>query len=263
MRWLKSRFSFLWEASAYYKLLLTLAATACIILGTVDQLKFIGKRAISPWVALPQNAGDAPVIFGFSSWILGILLALLFFSIWMLEVAWRYRQDMIPNINLSFDKNGMGIVLALHQIRQTGPTPETIQEAEWRASYVRIRVDALSKSTVKGCTAYITALEKRPKGTTAFTPVPIPQSISLRDQQFDIIPAVPHLIDFLRSGEWDNKVFPTCAWPLILRDVFNDEGTYRFTFIVNGDGLSKTMQMDVTWQGRWDSITGDEVHQPR
>jgi hypothetical protein len=37
------------------------------------------------------------------------------------------------------------------------------------------------------------------------------------------------------------------------------EATYRFTFIVNGDGVSKTKRVDVIWKGKWDSIEAVQV----
>ena len=179
--------------------------------------------------------------------------------LWMLEVAWHYKNITIPNFNLSFDKNGMGIVLAEHPNLKSGPTLGTTQETNEKAAYVRIRVDALSKTTIKGCFAFITALEKQPKGTTAFTHIALPQPIPLKGQQFDIIPEVPCMLDFLMSGEWDNRLVSPTYWPFILRDVFKDEATYRFTFIVNGDGVSKTKRVDVIWKGKWDSIEAVQV----
>jgi len=225
MDWFKDRYPTVIEA---------LTAPRVLWLGAIFSIA-TGAAHLAPQISWAGH----PMLLDTPSWAWGTIAALIAALYFLFEYAHRKRTELVPRIRLSFDQHGMGIVLSAHQPSVPAPGLK-----EPKSSWVRIRADAQSKRTVRGCSAFVTALEKRPSGTTAFTPVPLPQSI---------------FIDFLMSGDWDNKLVATCHWPFILRDVFNDIATYRFTFVINGDGVSQTMKVDVGWNGKWDSITAAEL----
>jgi len=251
MDWFWSRASTIAEA-------LTLRRVIAIpIAVTVITVVVRGSAALSEYF----TTRNGHMLLGIPSWVYGIFAGLLLLLYFVGEYATRLRLQIAPCLNVSFDQNGMGMVLAVH--RSTSPTPTSGTERESRSSYVRIRIDALSKTTVHGCSAFIIALEKRLKTAAAFTPISLPEPVSLREQQFDVVPQVPSMVDFLMSGEWDNKLVPVSYWPFILRDAFNDQAIYRFTFVVNGNGASERKQIDVNWEGKWDSITATEVPSPK
>jgi hypothetical protein len=129
------------------------------------------------------------------------------------------------------------------------------------ARYVRIQIDTVTKITVKDCVVGISALEKRIEGSAAFVPVVIPQLIFLREEPFQVYPNMPRMVDFLLANKSENKLSlaNNIPWPFILSKVFEDKGTYRFTFIVNGEGVSVSKTVDIIWNGYWDAITGREV----
>jgi ribosome-associated translation inhibitor RaiA len=49
------------------------------------------------------------------------------------------------------------------------------------------------------------------------------------------------------------------VWPLSLKDAFKEDATYRFTFAVNHENVTKKIQVDVNWRGQWDTIQANEV----
>jgi hypothetical protein len=67
-------------------------------------------------------------------------------------------------------------------------------------------------------------------------------------------------IAFLKAGQFDNKLgFTVDGLPLRLRDTFDEQGTYRFTINVNGEGITETIRVEVDWTGKWDGITARQV----
>jgi hypothetical protein len=58
----------------------------------------------------------------------------------------------------------------------------------------------------------------------------------------------------VKCGQFDNKLGFTVPTPFTLERALDDNATYRFTIEVNGDGISETIQVEVDWTGKWDSI---------
>jgi hypothetical protein len=78
-------------------------------------------------------------------------------------------------------------------------------------------------------------------------------------QDFSISHKVPHMISVLRSGE-DNQLHPALSWPLALHDVFKEPATYRVTVVVDAGGISQAIDVDVVWNGKWDTIDAKPVN---
>jgi hypothetical protein len=188
--------------------------------------------------------------------LLVIMGALFWFT---LEYAVRKNRLLRPKIRLSFEPDGLGIVLARERVTFRGAASGTVNVVEFRATYVRLRADALSKTTVKGCSAFLVGLEKKIEGSKNFVTIKLPQSIPVGPPQFDVFPGVPATIDFLRVNESDKKPMPPREWPLVLDDAFQEHGTYRFTFIVNGGDVPEKYRVDIKWDGKWNGLTGRQV----
>jgi hypothetical protein len=193
--------------------------------------------------------------------LLAFLILLLYFVV---EHATRLRLRLVPKLRLSFGPVEEAIVQTpvrtpTGQLVYTGPTTLTFGTSEHMASYVRIRVEAISETTVRGCTAFLIGLEKRTPPSSQFIPIRLPQDVALGAQPFDVFPHVRCIVDFLFCSANDNKLTVTGAWPLGLRDAFDDIATYRFTIAVNADGPTETTRADIDWAGKWDTITGSPV----
>lgn len=129
------------------------------------------------------------------------------------------------------------------------------------STYVRIRVEAISKNTVKNCKAFLTGLEKESADGKSLSTIALPHGIALKNgQMFDVYPNVICHVDFLIcTSDYNRLNVPDADWPLELQLVFNDTGTYHFTLTVNGDGLSESITVAVAWPGTWDKITARQI----
>ena len=194
----------------------------------------------------PVIAEREPMFLSMPAWMWGFVAFLLLLLYFVIEHATRLRLRLLPKLKLSFNPNEEGIA----------QTPTNIERM---ASYVRIRVEALSATTVKGCTASLVGLDKRVPPSSEFVPIPLDHGMALRDQPFDVFPNVRSTVDFLVCIDNINKLTPTGYWPFSLRGAFDDVATYRFTIAVNGDGLTTKTQVDIDWRGAWDTITGRPV----
>src|SRR5713101_661016 len=110
MAGLKERCLLLWEAASHRKLLLTIGFVVCFVLGTIDQLKEFGRKAISDWVALSAPPpGGSVMILGSPSWLWGVALFFFFLFLWMLETALKFKRALVPNIDVLFNPDVEGI----------------------------------------------------------------------------------------------------------------------------------------------------------
>ncbi len=90
---------------------------------------------------------------------------------------------------------------------------------------------------VKSVRALLVNLEYRAKPDETFLVINLPQHIPLNNNPVDMLPGSARQFDFIKASA-PNHLLPTAYWPNALRDAFNRTGTYRFTFLVNGDGLN-------------------------
>jgi hypothetical protein len=197
--------------------------------------------------------------------VIGAGIVLVFW--WLLSYAMKLRVATTPRFSVSFNQEKSGVVLAIEKImppeRMFAP-PEELKRMkpthEYRAHYLRIFVAATSKATVKNCRAFIVSLEKQLMPDTAFLIINLPQAIPLTENSFDVLPNIPCHVDFMKASEQDNRFCRTGYWPYVLERVFDEEGTYRFTFAVNGDGVTADhLQVEVVWRGKWDLITAHQL----
>jgi hypothetical protein len=65
---------------------------------------------------------------------------------------------------------------------------------------------------------------------------------------------VPATVDFLKCGQFDNKLVFTVPTPFRLEGVLDDKATYGFTLEVIGNGVSATKRVEVDWNGHWNGI---------
>jgi hypothetical protein len=175
------------------------------------------------------------------------------------ERVMELENKIGPKLALSFHPEAEGLVQTPVVIRRQDPGAVTPIMQTTKSSYVRIRVEALSETTVTGCTAFLVGLEKSSAGD-AFVAIQLPHAILLRDS-FDVPPKVWRTVDFLTATEGQNKLAGASeGWPLSLLDAFNEVGTtYRCRLAVNGNGITSEIKVDVIWRGQWDQITAFEV----
>ena len=161
-----------------------------------------------------------------------------------------------PQFSLSFHPEAEGLERAIVEYPPTRQGP-----LKFDATFVRIRVGALSKTTVAGGLAFLTRLQKESADGKSLSDIRLPQHVSLRgDRLFDVYPGVLCPIDFLMCSSENNKLLvPESNWPRILNNVFNETGTYHFTITVNFQ-VSDSITIAVGWGGRWDKITARQAH---
>jgi hypothetical protein len=165
------------------------------------------------------------------------------------------EEQLRPKLAVSFHPEAEGLVQTPVMVPQQAPGSHT-----GRASYIRIRVEASSETTVTACSAFWVGLEKKSVSDAAFVQISLPHSIKLIEP-FDAPPGVRRTVDFLIALEGQNKLTPNGdGWPLSLSDAFDDiETTYRCVLAVNGNGITSRIKVDVFWRGQWDQITASEA----
>lgn len=176
--------------------------------------------------------------------------------IWVVEhcKVLALEERLRPKFRVSFDQQRGGMVLAKHG-HSAGPD----------AYYFRICVEATDEAATIECRAYITALEKRTGAEHAFVHVQLPQAICLTNEPRKVGYGVSEQIDFIIANSSDNALHPapTISWPLVLAEVFSEQSVYRFTFKVNGDGITaQAICVEVVWKGQWDRVGATQVGAP-
>jgi hypothetical protein len=177
----------------------------------------------------------------------------------MIEYATRLRLSLIPKLALSFNPLKEGIVQTPIEVPVQGSISGQVLIKEYRASYVRIRIDALSKTTVKGCAAYLTKIEKRRHPGEAFVEVPLSADLLLTPTPIDVPPKVRGTVDFLTCNDLHNKLVLSTPAPFTMRDIFDEPGTYRITIVVIAGDIDKTIQVEIDWSSKWDMIVGRQI----
>ena len=194
---------------------------------------------------------------GAPGWALAAIAVLLLAIFYLWEFAHRQRMALMPKFDISFEQDRLGIVQGMIEWRQAG---QIVKQHE--QSFVRVRVDASGRSLK--CAAYITRLEKSTDNGNTFKEVEIPQALPLLGHPFDVFPKIPSIIDFVVSNaaaeDGKDRLYPANYWPFKLRDALNDRGVYRFEIAITDivEGVSKTIIVDVFWNGKWDTVTAKQ-----
>jgi hypothetical protein len=155
MDWIKTRFTTALEA-------LTLRRVFAI--GGI----FAAAAAVAAFVPKISWSGQ-PMLLNTPAWAWAVMAALLMTLYFVFEYAHRKRMELVPRFSVSFDQDQNGIV----------QTPTTImkiengqlQQTESNGTYVRVRVETVSNSSIRDCVAFLTRLEKRNPQTTRFDPI--------------------------------------------------------------------------------------------
>jgi hypothetical protein len=173
----------------------------------------------------------------------------------MMETAYRLAQWIKPTIDVSFNPEVEGIVKTRTEVYG----PDNVKIRDDKANYIRITLSTRSRKAVKGCAVFLTKLEKRLIPTGPFIDIPLRGALPLTPRPVDVYPRVPTTVDFLSTGEFDNKLVGAIPWPFILDGALNDSATYKFTINVVGDDVATTICVEIDWAQRWDLITGRSV----
>jgi hypothetical protein len=206
--------------------------------------------ALRLWAVLPESR-----LLGVPSWEVGLLALLVLLLCFVVEYANGLRLELQPKLKVCFDRERGCVVDSPVQHFQDQPSTlfqgvQRVLVRETRAIYARIRADALSKTKVRGCSAFITAIESRPQGSTTFTKYLIQDPVPLSAQEIDVSPRVPYFWDFVTVSQESGSV-PAFPVPikLTLRDAIKQPGTYRFTMQVVGEGVTSEQKVEMDWAG--------------
>lgn len=175
------------------------------------------------------------------------------------RLSWRQEKLLTPAFATHFDSDNGGIVVTPTK------TKAIIGDVQYesRATYVRATVRAVSKKTVVGCEAYLTDVKKSVSGdgfhNIGFTD-PIRLGWALDDQKTVSLPhGVPRFANILVWHHDSNKLAIDATWPLTLREHFKEAAIYRLKVTVAAEGVSDSIQIDVTWTGPGGQITATQV----
>jgi hypothetical protein len=172
---------------------------------------------------------------------------------WLLSYAHKLRSAAEPKIIASFETGSAGINQALVRNLPGG--------SEWKATFIRFRVDALSDTTTDGCSADITALAIKEPGSKEFQPIELPHSLPITPILFYVRPGIPHHIQFLSCDEKTNELKPTSnvEWPFHLEHLFKSPACFRFDISVNDGRKTKVLRIEIDWNGKWNELKGRQI----
>lgn len=187
-------------------------------------------------------------------WAVGCVAALALLLFWVLQYANQLRQELKPNIELTYDP-ARGCVVVTPVLL---PLPDGRQR-ESQATSVRVLVQATTKVAPKNATAFLTKFEKQSVGGGAWEPRQHHELVQLtwtsNTFETDLSDAFPKSVNVLHIGAHDNLItIWGASMPLSLRDFFNTITTYRFTVSVIAEGKTSTTRLEVDWKGHWDTI---------
>jgi hypothetical protein len=210
-----------------------------------------GSTALSEFFLHQQGQ----MILGLPSWAYGLLAGLFLVLYFLLEYATRLRLEIQPKLRVSFDPDRGCLVKSPVQHFGQVPgtytnTPVTILQRTTTSIFARVRADALSKSKVRGCIAFITAIESRNQSDTEFKRHQIYDPIPLDTKESDVPPNVPWFWDFvtvsLEAGSAPQFPVPV---KLTLYEALKEHGTHRLTIQVVGEGVASEQRVEIHWTG--------------
>jgi hypothetical protein len=206
------------------------------------------------------------------SWQIALMIFLGSFFVLLVRLPYRLyaeqratihslKRRLAPKIKLSFHPEAEGVVQTPITVSHGVFGSPQIVTQEFNATYVRIRVEALSETTLTGCKAFLTKLHRERVDGKTVSEIVLPHSINLKaGQPFDVHPGVLHTIDFLACSSENNiLVVPQSDWPNSLRATFQETGTYHFAITVIASGIGDSITVAVGWSGQWNKIAGRQV----
>lgn len=202
---------------------------------------------------------NAAMLLGAPPWTWGTMAVLVLMWGLAIEYAYRLRLKLTPKIKPSFEQNEEGVSFAVERVFLPAEPPTEIRPLDFKATYVRFRVEVLTSTAVRDCAAHITGVRKWSAEIGAFGDNCLPHTMQVGEPQFDVLPRVHRMVAFLRSNEDSNKLTPTVPWPFHLEHFFDDPGIYRFSFEVTAEDVSESLYVDVHWRGQWNTITAEQV----
>jgi hypothetical protein len=165
----------------------------------------------------------------------------------------RPKQDSRPKLVLGFDQQR-----DVKSQRNTVGLPSTVL-----SRWLRVRVENTpGRQAAKGCRAYLVRVSRpEPGGRLEELLVEDARPMQWmhdRPEVFgarDILAGVPHWIDVAHTADHVNGLMASVhpAW-----SIEEPGGTYLFTvMVVAEDSDPETIRLRVTWDGSWESLTGE------
>jgi hypothetical protein len=197
-------------------------------------------------------------------WAWGLTLGFIVFFWWQLESVVRLRQASRPNVRLQFLPNEGGLVQTPEDVFEgsgalVGNTVIGLKKTGTRSAiYVRIRVDCTSSPGPRVCAAFLTRLGKSTAGAVGqvarlYDGMQLPWSF-IGPREIPVHPQITRHVDVFKTNEEDNKLEVCGPVPLAMADFFSEKGDYVADITVIADGVSSTIRIRLTWNGRWDQI---------
>jgi len=206
--------------------------------------------AFAAWRYLPVLERGRPM-FGIPDWTWITLLVLVWLLVLASEYGVRLYTGLLPKFAVRFDPTANCI--------EKTPTFGPAAFAPGNATYVRILLAAESNAVISECRVWITKIE----AVTALgnaSEIHLPHNLWVRDKTpFKIYPGIVETADFLECHHGASGPILSGNKPNVLIGAFDTPGTYRFTLTVYGDGATRRIGIDVTWNGQWDQITAKTV----
>jgi len=187
-------------------------------------------------------------------------ISISFAGIWTIyalsKLTLKQEDDLTPKFEISLPNAGEAVV-----------TPEKYQingeYKETESSYIRLCVQSKSKRQIQNCIANIVSMKKCLDGTNYIDSniqdsIQLFWSISGNATNMSVPYRVKRHIDIVRASKETNKLMLTAVWPLRLRGFFDDEATYRLDIVINGDGITESIVIDIFWDGAWNTLKAEE-----
>lgn len=189
-----------------------------------------------------QVPSNLPALIG---WIVGFITAIF---------AEPIRNFLFkPKLELSFGTNQDFIT----------DTPVQISGGNYQAKYVRVKVVNVKRRLAKGCRAFLVNFEMKDKNGN-FQRTDYCDSLQLAwscqnpgNDAIDLPFEVNQFIDIFRATAKSNS-FEPCLVPIPFRysKLFQQNGVYRFTIQVAGEGLdSQKIVLILDWRGEMNEFT--------
>jgi hypothetical protein len=200
-------------------------------------------------------------------WAIWLLVLFGFVAFFVTEYAVKLRRQLAPKLAVSFAPE-RGCVVTTPIKEQTTEISNSgmknIRTVERRQVEIRALVTANSEMAVKDCVPYLTGVRKKDPASGVFLQTNYLDDLQLR-WHMDSPGAITIPKDVRRYFtivHIDEKVMqPRIAteWPLTIRNLFDDKTTYQLDLIVRGEGISTRQQIEFTWDGKLENVTGRQL----
>jgi hypothetical protein len=184
------------------------------------------------------------------------LFSMLFWVVWGLAKT-SQNQELALQSKLEIDFPAASGAIVVTPERAFDQHGQLIRE--YNSVYIRARVKAVAKFSVKDCTAFLVDVQKKRGDSKEFSATGFADSLQLGwavigVKEIELPHMVTRFVDLLKVNDVDERLRFCGAWPLSLNNLFDEHGTYRLTIVVTGQGISESLPIDVEWNGNWDEI---------